>query len=104
MSGRFFSPYLDYDAPHHCLVQGEDHMNLVTPDLLYISAIANRAGMMAVIDGQGVAIFAPVRQVSADGAEHRSFRIIRVKTVNEAWQVVRSETVATVDGAAAIAA
>ena len=65
-------------------------MNLVTPDLLYISTVAHRAGLMALIDGQSVAIFLPVHHPAADGVEHHTFRVVRVHTVNEAWNVVRT--------------
>jgi hypothetical protein len=60
-----------------------------SPELIYIVTIANRNGLMAIADDEGVAIFTPVRKPMSGGLEHVTFRIDRVQTVTDAWRVIR---------------
>jgi hypothetical protein len=65
-------------------------ISLVGSDLLYIVAMANHSGRMAVIEDQKVAIFTPVMTEIDGGFRHVGFHIDQVQTVGEAQAVLRS--------------
>jgi hypothetical protein len=73
--------------------RGEDDrtLGLLTPDLIYIKTIANRAGFMAaILDGEGVAIFEPVVRATEKGTLPLGYKIRCVRTVHEARTFIKS--------------
>jgi hypothetical protein len=66
-------------------------LGLLTPDLIYIKTLANRAGLMAaILDGEGVAIFEPVVRATEKGMLPLGYKIHCVRTVHEARTFIKS--------------
>jgi hypothetical protein len=80
--------------------ESERALGLLTPDLIYIKTIANRAGFMAaILDGQGVAIFEPVVRTTEKGTLPLGYKIRCVRTVHEAQSFIKSAMTRTVSAA-----
>jgi hypothetical protein len=57
-------------------------------ELLYLVLVAHRAGRMAFVDGQAVAVVTPIRRPTEEGVEYACIRIDHVRSMVDLQQLL----------------